>query len=175
MDDVGDEVETDAVHHRLSPGGSSSNKYHCYDCKLAFQSLTELLQHNPLHGGERCLKCSDPITVYFHASTSTISLSNFCPHIPRLLKPTFFYGFLLQAALSFIPVTRRRSCDSTIAGGVSSGTRTRTCTFLPCMWPTSWIGSMTRIRQSSSVRRASPSLSLRRHPEWSSFWSTPTR
>ena len=71
-----DDIETDAVHHRLTNHGARSPRpvspaveqnYQCYDCSLRFQSLSELANHctqKPCHCAEVCLKCSDYITVY---------------------------------------------------------------------------------------------------------------
>lgn len=70
-----DDVETDAVHHRLTNHGAISRpsspvvelNHQCYDCNQRFHSLTELGNHctqHPWHCGELCLKCNDSITVY---------------------------------------------------------------------------------------------------------------
>lgn len=69
------DIETDAVHHRLTNNGAISRpsspaveyNYQCYDCSLRFHSLAELGTHctqKPWHCGEVCLKCSNSITVY---------------------------------------------------------------------------------------------------------------
>ena len=72
---LSDDIETDAVHHRLTNHGAISrpsspaveHNYQCYDCSVQFKSLAELgthCTHKPWHCGEICLKCNDSITVY---------------------------------------------------------------------------------------------------------------
>jgi hypothetical protein len=62
------DLETDAVHHRLAGESPAIEKnYQCYNCNQSFCSLVDLGNHSqnlPWHSVEICLNCTDPITVF---------------------------------------------------------------------------------------------------------------
>jgi hypothetical protein len=90
MLDSPEDVETDAVHHRLQDNVVTvrdvTYTYGCYDCVEQFPTLEELAAHShrcPPHSVESCLLCSKSITV-FYSSRHTVRLHscsrNFLKH-----------------------------------------------------------------------------------------------
>lgn len=108
-----DEIETDAVHHRIAGESPVVEKnYQCYDCNESFHSLANLGNHSKdylWHSVELCLRCSDPVTLFIQKSPSKIVRLHSCKksHIRYQNSDLYLLSTQIAALLCWTDTTHQ--------------------------------------------------------------------